>query len=124
MAKDIGKRLRILRKLHDMTQEKLGDILHYSRSQIGNIEGNRRNLLFEDMQTLSEYFNISIMYFLDENFFLSNNELLFILDSEEPLDITQFTIDDKIKIAKMYVDLMKRYRKKNEPILNKEKTAE
>lgn len=114
MANDIGMRLKTLRLLHNMKQKQLGNIIHYSRTQISNIETNRRTLHFEDMQTLSEYFNISIMYFLDEDFFESNDGILSILDSDGPLDITQFTIDDKIKIAKMYVDLMKRYKKKPE----------
>ena len=124
MASDIGARLRILRKLYDMTQEQLGKIIYCSRSQVSNIETNRRTLHFEDIQILSEYFNISIMYFLDEDFFANNNELLCILDSERPLDITQFPIDDKIKIVKVYVDLKKQHKKKSELPFNEEQIAE
>ena len=124
VAKGVGERLRNLRKLHKKTQDQVGKILHYSRSHISNIETDRRSLRFEDILLLSEYFNVSIMYLLGEDFLDNNNEILYILDSNSPLDITKFSIDDKIKIAKMYVDIMKRCKNKTEPHLSEEELAE
>lgn len=59
-----GNRLKTLRKEKDLTQAQLANILKTSASAIGMYEQNRRTPDTETLQTLSNYFNVSVDYLI------------------------------------------------------------
>lgn len=66
-TKEIGNRIKKLRKARNITQDELGVILGdkttgkpLSRSQVSNLETGRRNLNIHQIKVLADYFNVSI----------------------------------------------------------------
>ena len=66
-TREIGNRVRQLRKSRNITQDELGIILGdkttgkpLSRGQVSNLETGKRNLNIHQIKTLADYFNISI----------------------------------------------------------------
>lgn len=60
-TKDIGAKIKYLRKMRSMTQDELGVVLGgLSRGQISNLETGRRNLNIHQIKTLADYFNVSL----------------------------------------------------------------
>lgn len=66
-TKEIGERIRRLRKTKGITQDELGVILGdrttgkpLSRGQISNLETGKRNLNIHQIKSLADYFNVSI----------------------------------------------------------------
>lgn len=66
-TKEIGERIKKLRKSRSLTQDELGVILGdkttgkpLSRSQVSNLETGRRNLNIHQIKVLADYFNVSI----------------------------------------------------------------
>lgn len=66
-TKEIGERVRQLRKARHITQDELGVILGdrttgkpLSRGQISNLETGKRNLNIHQIKILADYFNVSI----------------------------------------------------------------
>lgn len=66
-TKDIGDRVKQLRKARNITQDELGIILGdrttgrpLSRGQISNLETGKRNLNIHQIKVLADYFNVSI----------------------------------------------------------------
>lgn len=61
-TKDIGAKIKHLRKMRSMTQDELGVVLGgLSRGQISNLETGRRNLNIHQIKTLADYFNVSFL---------------------------------------------------------------
>lgn len=66
-TKEIGERVKQLRKARGITQDELGLILGdrtigkpLSRGQVSNLETGKRNLNIHQIKTLADYFNVSI----------------------------------------------------------------
>lgn len=66
-TKEIGERVRQLRKARRITQDELGAILGdkttnkpLSRGQISNLETGKRNFNIHQIKLLADYFNVSI----------------------------------------------------------------
>lgn len=66
-TKEIGGRVRRLRKDRNITQDELGVVLGdkttgkpLSRGQVSNLETGRRNLNIHQIKILADYFNVSI----------------------------------------------------------------
>lgn len=60
IKKDFGKRLAQLRKERQMTQDDLAAALRVSRSAIGMYEQGRREPDFEFLDTVADFFGVSI----------------------------------------------------------------
>lgn len=60
-TKEIGEKIKHLRKSRSMTQDELGTVLGgLSRGQVSNLETGRRNLNIHQIKTLADYFNVSL----------------------------------------------------------------
>lgn len=66
-TKEIGERIRQLRKARQITQDELGVVLGdrttgkpLSRGQVSNLETGKRNLNIHQIKVLADYFNVSI----------------------------------------------------------------
>lgn len=66
-TKEIGERIRKLRKTKGITQDELGAVLGnkttgkpLSRGQVSNLETGKRNLNIHQIKVLADYFNVSI----------------------------------------------------------------
>lgn len=66
-TKEIGERIKKLRKSRSMTQDELGIILGekttgkpLSRGQVSNLETGKRNLNIHQIKILADFFNVSI----------------------------------------------------------------
>lgn len=66
-TKEIGKRVRQLRKSKNITQDELGMILGdktsgrpLSRGQISNLETGKRNFNIHQIKVLADFFNVSL----------------------------------------------------------------
>ena len=66
-TKEIGGRVRQLRKSRNITQDELGVVLGdkttgkpLSRGQVSNLETGKRNLNIHQIKILADYFNVSI----------------------------------------------------------------
>lgn len=66
-TKEIGERVKQLRKARHITQDELGVILGdrttgkpLSRGQVSNLETGKRNLNIHQIKVLADYFNVSI----------------------------------------------------------------
>ena len=66
-TKEIGERVRQLRKSKGITQDELGAILgdkttgkQLSRGQVSNLETGKRNFNIHQIKALADFFNISI----------------------------------------------------------------
>lgn len=66
-TKEIGERIKRLRKTKSITQDELGIVLGnkttgkpLSRGQVSNLETGKRNLNIHQIKVLADYFNVSI----------------------------------------------------------------
>lgn len=66
-TREIGSRVRQLRKSRNITQDELGVVLGnkttgkpLSRGQVSNLETGKRNLNIHQIKILADYFNVSI----------------------------------------------------------------
>lgn len=66
-TKEIGERVRQLRKAKNITQDELGKILGdkvsgkpLSRGQVSNLETGKRNFNIHQIKILADYFNVSL----------------------------------------------------------------
>lgn len=60
-TKEIGARIKQLRKSRNMKQDDLGEVLGgLSRGQVSNLETGKRNLNIHQIKALADYFNVSI----------------------------------------------------------------
>lgn len=63
--KAMGKRIKIIRKKHNMTQEQLADILGISSDQISNIELGKSACKTDHIFLLTQIFNVSADYLFE-----------------------------------------------------------
>lgn len=57
---DFASNLKILRKSHRLSQEKLADELELSRSLIGMFESGKRKPSYETLELIADYFNVRL----------------------------------------------------------------
>ena len=70
-TKEIGERVKQLRKSRNITQDELGVVLGdrstgkpLSRGQISNLETGKRNFNIHQIKTLADYFNVTTDFLL------------------------------------------------------------
>ena len=61
---EIGKRIQILRKKANYTQEQVAEMMNVSVQMISNVERGNKAIKIENLLKLSEIFNISTDYIL------------------------------------------------------------
>lgn len=60
-TKEVGMRIRKLRKARSMKQDELGEVLGgLSRGQVSNLETGKRNLNIHQIKTLADFFGVSL----------------------------------------------------------------
>ena len=64
---DIGKKLKELRQLENMTQKEAAVKLNISRSALTNYEANRRTLSPDMLVRFSKLYNVTVDYILDND---------------------------------------------------------
>lgn len=69
-TKEVGLKIKQLRKARSMRQDDLGKILNLSRPQISNLERGQRNLNLHQINTLASFFGVSL-----ETLGLKSNEV-------------------------------------------------
>jgi len=77
---DIGGRLRKLRKVREITLEKVAEDTGMSYSFLSALENNKHSISLDNLQKLAEYFQVDMVYFLEE----SNGENSVIRKGERP----------------------------------------
>lgn len=64
MRNKFPQRLRQLRKEKGITQEALGQYLHYNHTAVANYESGRNQPSFDDLLKLADYFDVSTDFLL------------------------------------------------------------
>lgn len=64
MQKDIGEKVKLIRKSRGLKQDELAKVLNLSKSQVSNLEKGRRNFSLKQLETMCEYFKIDMSYFI------------------------------------------------------------
>lgn len=64
LYKDMGKRLRNIRLLHDYTQEQMADLLEIGTAYYGKVERGNHGLSLEKLVLLNKKLDIDITYLL------------------------------------------------------------
>lgn len=60
-TKEVGSKIRQLRKARSMKQDELGEVLGgLSRGQVSNLETGKRNLNIHQIKTLADFFGVSL----------------------------------------------------------------
>lgn len=60
-TKEVGNKIRQLRKARSMRQDELGKVLgNLSRSQVSNLETGRRNFNLHQIKLLADYFGVTL----------------------------------------------------------------
>lgn len=73
--KEIGTRIRTMRKSRDMTQEELGKAIGQSASSITMYETGRREPDFETLEALADVFNVPLISLVGDDSVVSNGSL-------------------------------------------------
>lgn len=63
MAKEIGKKIKILRKVRGLTQEQLAEKLEVGRATISNYEIGRRMPHLKELERLANVLGVGLDYF-------------------------------------------------------------
>lgn len=60
-TREVGEKIRQLRKARSMRQDELGEVLGgLSRGQVSNLETGRRNISLHQAKTLADFFGVSL----------------------------------------------------------------
>ena len=81
---DIGGKLRKLRKVREITLEKVAEDTGMSYSFLSALENNKHSISLDNLQKLAEYFQVDMVYFLEE----SDGESAVIRRGERPTLVT------------------------------------
>lgn len=105
-TKEVGMKIRQLRKARSMRQDELGEILGgLSRGQVSNLETGRRNLNLHQIKILADYFGVTLdtlglkIEEVEVNDLLARAKLIFENDTvpfEEKQELSE-------EIMKMYI---------------------
>lgn len=119
-TKEIGERIRQLRKARHITQDELGVVLGdrttgkpLSRGQVSNLETGKRNLNIHQIKVLADYFNVSIETLGCESDHIETVDLLerakLIFENDDvPLDDKQELYEN---IMKLYLSAREQLKK-------------
>ena len=119
-TKEIGERIRQLRKARHITQDELGVALGdrttgkpLSRGQVSNLETGKRNLNIHQIKVLADYFNVSIETLGCESDHIETVDLLerakLIFENDDvPLDDKQELYEN---IMKLYLSAREQLKK-------------
>lgn len=103
MSKNIGKKLKTLRKGRGLSQLDLAERLNLSRATISNYETNRRSPNLDELTRLSNFFGCSMDYWgvetADESFELLSRARSVLLNNDIP----------KAERERIYREIMKMY---------------
>lgn len=103
MSKDIGRKLKQLRKGRGMTQEDIAEKVKITRSTISNYEIGRRTPHMKDLQKLAKIFNVGLDYFgISEK-----DEAIDLL--ERAKEVFQSPEVDRITKEELYQEFMQLY---------------
>lgn len=105
MAKEIGKKIKILRKVRGLTQEQLAEKLEVGRATVSNYEIGRREPRLNELERIAKALGVGLDYFgvqqSDITDLIARAKLLF--------NDTNITPAEKEKaykeIMKIYLDL-------------------
>lgn len=104
-TKEVGTRIRQLRKSRSLNQDDLGKVLNLSRPQISNLERGRRNINLHQAKALADYFGVSLETLglktdeVEVNDLLERAKLIF-EDKNVPLEDKQELSEE---IMKLYI---------------------
>lgn len=109
MNKDLGEKVKLIRKRRKLKQDDLAEFLNLSRSQISNLESGRRNLSLKQLEKLCDYFQVDMSYFLMSETTDSCLDLIekakVLFESEE---LTDYQKEDLYSsITKLYIESKK-----------------
>ena len=106
MNKDLGNKIKLIRKARGLKQTDLAKILNITKAQISNLEHGRRCLSLEKLNKLCQYLEVDISFFLGE---YKPTEIIdfldrakFIFNSEELLQNQKDELF--ISLMKIYLD--------------------
>ena len=105
MANEIGKKIKILRKVRGLTQEQLAEKLEVGRATVSNYEIGRREPRLNELERIASVLGVGLDYFgivqSDITDLIARAKLLF--------NDTSITAEEKEKaykeIMKIYLDL-------------------
>lgn len=105
MSRDIGNKLKTLRKGRGLTQFELADKLDLSRATISNYEVGRRSPHLSELQRFAEFYGVSLDYFgvesTDESFELLSRAKSVFASKELSAEVKTQLYKE---IMKMYLD--------------------
>ena len=91
LLKDIGIRLREIRKGYKFTQEKFAEQLEISLNYYGQIERGQSGLSLEKLKLLYDKFNVDLLYLItgDKSHQVTINEIIADCPKEKLFDMEQ-----------------------------------
>ena len=107
-TKEVGMKIRQLRKASSMKQDELGEILGgLSRGQVSNLETGKRNLNLHQIKTIANYFGVSLDTLGLETEEVQVNDLL--LRAKAIFENEDVPLSDKQELSEqiytMYLDI-------------------
>lgn len=113
-TKNVGEKIRQLRKARSMKQDELGEILGgLSRGQVSNLETGKRNLNLHQIKTIADFFGVSLETLGLKTEEVQVNDLLarakFIFENESvPLEEKQELYEE---VMKLYISAKEQIKK-------------
>lgn len=104
--KNLGKKLRDLRKARKLTQQDIADRFQVTRGTVSNWEIQRREPDLKTLEKLAAFYNVSLDYFAAEK---TEDQLVEVLDRARDL-----LNDDSVPVnakQKLYEEIMRLYLK-------------
>ncbi len=89
--KEIVKRIKDLREDNDMTQKEFGSILNKSQQGYAHLENQKAKFTVEDLQIISNAFDISADYFLG---FIDKKQSIFAKQVKIKLEKDEIKIEE------------------------------
>ncbi|MEA3423303.1 MAG: helix-turn-helix transcriptional regulator [Bacillota bacterium] len=105
----IGRKIRYLREINNISQKQLSKILNVSQQTISQYENNRRNVPSGALKPLANFFSVATDYFLDNNGNTSTDNILMIqvddpVVREEIEKFAKFLIKESNKKKKLKIE--------------------
>lgn len=97
--KDIGAKIRLLRKEHNTNRTIAADLLGISYQQLNKYEIGKSEISAKKLAKLSEYFKVDINYFFYDVFNDDNRAFIY--------DIAKLT-PEQIELVKIFIKQVKR----------------
>ena len=114
-TKEIGERVRQLRKSRGITQDELGVVLGdkimgkpLSRGQVSNLETGKRNFNIHQIKALADFFNVSIDTLGFETVDLLERAKLIFENDNVPMDEKQDLYENIMKLYLSAKDQLKK----------------